>query len=44
MPQCENCGETHATVNPAEWVNDEIMLCPACWGNLTELLRSDNGG
>ena len=42
MPECENCGETHSTVCMAEWVNDSIMLCPACWGNLKELLTNND--
>lgn len=36
MPECDRCGDAHATVNPAEWVNDSVMLCPACWADLTD--------
>jgi len=36
MPECENCGETHATVNPAEWCEQEVILCPGCWAKIRD--------
>lgn len=34
MPECACCGAVHATVNPATWVTEQIMLCPGCWRDL----------
>lgn len=42
MPECEGCGDVHATVNPAEWVNEQVMLCPGCWRDVVEDVQEDS--
>jgi len=31
MPECERCGDAHATVNAVRWANQSRLLCPDCW-------------
>jgi len=42
MPECERCGECHATVNAVRWVNESRLLCPSCWDDLQDCIDDDS--